>query len=302
MRIFISYAQEQLSIAEQLTYALRKEGHRVFFAQAELRAGEGYGAVIRREIHACHLFVFLISPESVSACYPLSELDVLQKAKPVPGRSALPVMAVPVPIHSVPNYLRPLTILTPKGDLVAETSNRIAEISAARQRRLLLFAAAVLMLVAFGGILIRRSTRQATPTEVTLLRSLSVFREPDQSSEIVAQFKPGEELMVTPVRANPNWVAVRTKTQDGWAMAQDIVAQDTGGGAKISLGQGYGYKGDFWTLFFTSPQKEGRPPNQFGIDMRFADAIGRTQKSLDIAVFEFNNKTITDAILEAQGR
>jgi phosphatidylserine/phosphatidylglycerophosphate/cardiolipin synthase-like enzyme len=36
--------------------------------------------------------------------------------------------------------------------------------------------------------------------------------------------------------------------------------------------------------------------------MRFADAIGHTQKSLDIAFFHFNNKTIIDAILEAHQR
>ena len=305
--VFISYAREQLPIAEQLTYALRNEGHTVFFAEAELRGGEGYGSAIRRHIQACDLFVFLISPESVSARYPLTELELFQKEEPAPGKRILPVMAVPVPINSVPNYLRPLTILSPKGDLVAESLNRIAEISAERQRKRLLLAAALLVLVAVAGVsiwwVVRRHRDQAKPpAQVTLAKSLSVFHDPDQSSEIVGQFKPGDELTVTPMSGNPNWVAVHTRTQDGWAMAQDITAQDTGGGGTIALGQGFGYKGDYWNLFFTSPQKEGRPPNQFGIDMRFADAIGRTQKSLDIAVYEFNNKTITDAILEAHQR
>jgi len=156
MRIFISYAREQLPIAERLTYALRHEEHTVFFAETELRGGESFGSAIRREIHACDLFVFLISPESVSARYPLSELDVIQKVEPVPRRRVLPVMAVPVPIDSVPNYLRPLSILSPKGDLVAEVVNRIAEISAERRWRRLLLAAALLAFVVVAGILIWR--------------------------------------------------------------------------------------------------------------------------------------------------
>jgi phosphatidylserine/phosphatidylglycerophosphate/cardiolipin synthase-like enzyme len=88
----------------------------------------------------------------------------------------------------------------------------------------------------------------------------------------------------------------------GWAMAQDIVAQEVGGPGTIALGQGYGYQGQYWKLFFTSPQKAGRPPNQFGIDMRFVDAIGRARKSIDIAVFEFNSSMIRDALLEAHRR
>jgi len=47
---------------------------------------------------------------------------------------------------------------------------------------------------------------------------------------------------------------------------------------------------------------EGQPPNKFGIDARFADAIGRTTKSLDIAVFEFNNPMVENAMVEAQRR
>jgi phosphatidylserine/phosphatidylglycerophosphate/cardiolipin synthase-like enzyme len=280
MRIFVSYASEQSPIAEQLAYALRHEGHDAFFAGADLRAGNSYTGEIRQKILDCELFIFLISPESVSARYPMSELDVMERAEPAPGDRVLPVMAVAAPIDQVPNYFRPLTILKQKGDLVADILNRVAEISEQRERE--------------------RLAEQ--PRQIELQRGLSVFREADQSSEIVSRLKPGENVTVRPVKDDPNWMKVSTKDQDGWVMAQDILAIDDGGGPTIALGQGLGYKGSFWSLYFTSPQKEGRPPNQYGIDMRFADAIGRIGKSLDIAVFEFNNRVVTDAILEANQR
>jgi phosphatidylserine/phosphatidylglycerophosphate/cardiolipin synthase-like enzyme len=280
MRIFISYASEQSSIAEQLAVSLRQQKHDVFFAGADLRAGNSYYAEIRQKILDCELFIFLISPASVSARYPMSELDTLEKASPTPGARVLPVEVESVPIDRVPNYVRPLTILRQVGDLVTDILNRVTDISQERERQ--------------------RIADQARRAE--LQRSLSVFREADQSSEIVGRIQAGEEVTVTPVKDNPNWMKVKSKDQDGWAMAQDIVAMDDGGGATIAIGQGFGYRGDFWSLYFTSPQKEGRPPNQYGIDMRFADAVGRTEQSIDIAVFEFNSKLIADAIVEAHRR
>jgi hypothetical protein len=213
-------------------------------------------------------------------------------------------MAESVPMDSVPNFLRSLTILTPKGDIIAEIQNRIAEIAESRRRKRRMFAVVILGLLAIlatagwkGYRVLRGSVKP--PQKLTLQRSLSLFHDADQSSEIVGSIKQGEDVTVSLVKENPNWVKVSTKNQDGWAMAQDIVAVDAGGGPTIALGQGYGYKGEFWSLYFTSPQKEGRPPNQFGIDMRFADAIRHAKKSIDIAVYEFNNELITGALLEA---
>ena len=304
MRIFISYASEQRPLAERLNDELRNEKHVVFFDSDSLPAGEAYAGAIRREILACDLFVFLISPESLSAGYSLSELAVIQKSAPAPGNRVLPVMAVPVPMDAVPSYLRSLTILYLRGDLVADTVHRIADLASVRRRRWLLVAALILAVVAIGGFAAWRILRsvEKPASRITLLRSLSLFREADQSSEILAQLKAGDDLTIIPSRGNPNWVAVRTKAFNGWAMVQDIVAQELGGAGTIALGLGYGYQGSFWKLFFTSPQKEGRPPNQFGIDVRFADAIGRVQKSLDIAVFELNSKMITEALLNARQR
>jgi hypothetical protein len=304
MRVFVSYAAEQRPLADRLSHALRNEGHTVFFDRDSLNAGEAYDGEIRRSILGSHIFVFLISPESLSGRYALSELDVIQKAAPAPGDRVLPIMVASTPVDALPGYLRALNVLYPKGDIVAESVNRIAEIAAARMRRRLLIVAAILAVIVAGTIGWLRSTRPSPkpPTKMALLRSLSLFREADQSSEIVAQLKAGDQLMISPTSKNPNWVSVQAGGIAAWAMAQDIVAQETGGPGTIALGLGYGYQGSFWELFFTSPQKEGRPPNKFGIDMRFVDAIGRVQKSLDIAVFELNSESITAAILDAHRR
>jgi phosphatidylserine/phosphatidylglycerophosphate/cardiolipin synthase-like enzyme len=84
-------------------------------------------------------------------------------------------------------------------------------------------------------------------------------------------------------------------------MAQDMsVAVSTV--KKIDVARGFGFRGLFWQLFFTSPQPDENQRNDYGIDARFADAIGRCQRSLDIAVFELNNRIVTDAIIEAKTR
>jgi hypothetical protein len=151
MRAFISYSTEQRPIAERLSHALRNEGHIVFFDRDTLPEGEAYDGAIRKEILACDLFIFLISPESLSGRYALSELNVIQKSAPAPGNRVLPVMAVPVAMDAVPAYLRSLTILNPKGDIVADIVNHVAGLSVARTRRRLFAACAFLIAIAIFG-------------------------------------------------------------------------------------------------------------------------------------------------------
>ena len=307
MRIFVSYASERHSVAEKLSLALRSEGHEVFFDRTSLPDGEAYAARIRQSIEKCQLFLFLISPESIEPkSYTLSELHMISARFLVSEDRVLPVMIADVPMESVPNYLHLVTILEPVGDLVAEVLGRVSAIAAARRWRLFkrLAIAALLLLVIGAAITVIVRPRPDTPAvrQMTLLSTLSVFHDADQNSEIIAQIQAGQQVTVTPVAKNPNWVRIQRATVQGWAMVQDIVGQDTGGADAIKLGQGYGFQGSFWKLFFTSPQPKGVAPNKFGIDIRFADAITRTKDSLDIAVFELNNATITDAIVKAYQR
>jgi adenylate cyclase len=59
--VFLSYASEDADAAQHLCNALRAAGIEVWFDQSELRGGDAWDALIRRQIRDCGLFVALIS-------------------------------------------------------------------------------------------------------------------------------------------------------------------------------------------------------------------------------------------------
>src|SRR5690349_16079312 len=121
MRIFLSHASEQRAEADRLAIALQSRGHEVFLDTEDLPAGADYQARIEDAIGRCALFCFLISPQSVAPKrFTLSELNIARRRWPNPTGRVLPVMVDPVPMESVPAYLRAVSILQPEGDLVAD--------------------------------------------------------------------------------------------------------------------------------------------------------------------------------------
>ncbi|MBS0377742.1 MAG: TIR domain-containing protein [Proteobacteria bacterium] len=59
--VFLSYASEDAPHAEKIARALRNSGIEVWFDKSELRGGDAWDRLIRRQIHDCRLFVALIS-------------------------------------------------------------------------------------------------------------------------------------------------------------------------------------------------------------------------------------------------
>ena len=59
--VFLSYASEDAAPAERITTALRAAGVEVWFDKSELRGGDAWDQKIRQEIHACALFIPIIS-------------------------------------------------------------------------------------------------------------------------------------------------------------------------------------------------------------------------------------------------
>jgi adenylate cyclase len=59
--VFLSYASQDAPAAERLCNALRSAGIEVWFDQSELRGGDTWDALIRRQIKGCYLFVPMIS-------------------------------------------------------------------------------------------------------------------------------------------------------------------------------------------------------------------------------------------------
>jgi adenylate cyclase len=59
--VFLSYASQDAEAARQLCNSLRAAGIEVWFDQSELRGGDSWDALIRRQIKGCYLFVPIIS-------------------------------------------------------------------------------------------------------------------------------------------------------------------------------------------------------------------------------------------------
>lgn len=127
MKIFVSYPSDQRDLAERLRLALEGEGHEVFTDRAELKEGEPFHAALRAAIDDSDAMVFVVTPRAVApGSYALSELDQAERRWRTPGGRVLPVMVEPTPLASIPAYLRSVTLLEPRGDIVAETVAAVA--------------------------------------------------------------------------------------------------------------------------------------------------------------------------------
>jgi hypothetical protein len=129
MRVFISYASEDRSTAEQLHYALTGAGHETFFDRADIEGSADYNQLLRTRIQRSDALVFLISPHSVApGKYTLTELRWAEDQWRHPRGRVLPVLLGPVPMTDIPGYLKAVSILEPKGNLVAEVATAVAQL------------------------------------------------------------------------------------------------------------------------------------------------------------------------------
>jgi hypothetical protein len=125
MTVFVSYAREQQSIANEISLALRTRGHDVFFDRSTLEPGMEYGATIQKTVETCDLFVFLISPDALrDRKYARTELEFAKKRWKNPSGKILPVMVRPTLDSRIDAYLRAVTILYPQGNVAAEVAAR----------------------------------------------------------------------------------------------------------------------------------------------------------------------------------
>ena len=151
MKLFVSYPSNQRDLAERLRIALEEEGHSVFTDRAELKEGEPYNEALREAVDDAQGLVFLITPKSVApGSYALTELDLAQRRWRSPAGRVLPVLVEVTPIATIPPYLRAVTLLQPKGDVVAETVAAVARLRGGSRLGLWL-ALGALLLIALAG-------------------------------------------------------------------------------------------------------------------------------------------------------
>lgn len=166
LKLFISYPSDQKDLAERLRLALEAEGHEVFTDRSELKEGQPYHEALREAIENSDAMVFFITPRSVSpGSYALTELDTAQRRWRRPGGRVLPVMVAATPLETIPPYLRSVTLLQPKGDLVAETVAAVDRMRPGVPRKVWIGAFAVLLLAAAAGLLGYQHTQEQRARE-----------------------------------------------------------------------------------------------------------------------------------------
>ena len=164
MKIFLSYPSAERPLAERLVLALEAEGHEVFFDRDDLPAGETFHARLREGIQDADAMIFFVTPASVkTGAYALTEMEIARQRWAKPGGRVLPVMVAPTPINTLPAYLSAVTLLLPKGELVAETVAAVAKMDRNRSGtgRKLAIAGAVALVLAGAGTYGWRQAQQS---------------------------------------------------------------------------------------------------------------------------------------------
>jgi hypothetical protein len=167
--IFVCHSHRDAALADRLANRLRADGHRVFHDETSLAKGGAFDSEIRRRIQACDVFLFLLSPASVSpGSYALTELKVIQKRWPNPaGNRILPILASDTPMQAVPAYLAAVNILRPVGESIAEVGLEIDARSrqVLRRRAFMALGSATLLVTPLVALAIFH--RGAPPASVT---------------------------------------------------------------------------------------------------------------------------------------
>lgn len=131
LSIFLSYSSAQLILAEQVYIALTTSGHDVFFDRTSLLPGGEYHDAVHERIRTSDLFVFLISPESISpGHYARTELRYAQDTWRDPAGRILPVMVKETDFAAIPAYLKGVFILRPEGSVPAEVAAAVNDLAA----------------------------------------------------------------------------------------------------------------------------------------------------------------------------
>ncbi|WP_421853452.1 toll/interleukin-1 receptor domain-containing protein [Oricola sp.] len=152
MKVFLSYSSDDAAEADLVASSIRARGNRVFFDKTDLPPGQSYEDQIEAAINEASVFVFLISPSSISAGrFTLTELGIARKKWPSAKGNVLPVLIRPAPIEDVPPYLRSVTILTPEGNIAAETAAAVRQLRWHSGRLMRRAAAAAMGAVALGS-------------------------------------------------------------------------------------------------------------------------------------------------------
>jgi len=141
MKIFLSYASEQREIATSLAHRLRSNGYKVLFDASDIMPSESFDAKINTLITQATLFIFLASEDSVlPGCYALTELRIAESQWPSPVDRVLPVIVDNISVEMLPSYIRSVSILTSRGDLIGDVLSAVGILRRKHLKRMLRYA------------------------------------------------------------------------------------------------------------------------------------------------------------------
>lgn len=215
MKLFISYPSDQQDLAERLRLALEAEEHEVFTDRSELKEGEPYHEALREAIESADALIFLVTPRSIApGSYALTELDIAQRRWRSPAGRVLPVLAAPTPIEDIPPYLRAVTLLQPKGDLVADTVAAVDRLRGRLPLRGWLGALGALLLAAAAALYGYQQAQDKRAQEKARLEQQAA--ELTAASQLCENGNPAVawKQLESIVAARPGDDAVRTARED----------------------------------------------------------------------------------------
>ncbi len=199
MDIFISYSSKYRDPCERLQLALDAEGHHCLVDRTELEPGQPFDAELRDPIADCDVFIFLVSPESVATgSYALAELNLAQQRWRHPRGRVLPVVVAPMPIASIPQYLKAATLLQPRGEVVAETLAAVSQMAnrGPRALRLALIAFAIVAVIgARAAVYVWQQRAAETVQGQQKAREIASAAEPCTSGSHAVAWNRFDELV-----------------------------------------------------------------------------------------------------------
>ena len=103
-QVFLSYAEEDKAIMEQVRRSLRREGFTVWTNTTDIQTGEAFQHAINRGIEETDNLVYLLSPDSLKSEYCQRELDYALSL----NKRVIPLLAQKTEPTQIPDMLRSL--------------------------------------------------------------------------------------------------------------------------------------------------------------------------------------------------